>query len=391
MRGTCYPILLMDWVEGVTLDQYVQSDAASADAFRALAARWCTLISELETAGLAHGDLQHGNIIVGHGELRLVDYDGIFVPALQGMPSTELGHPAYQHPKRSLTDFNAKLDRFSSISIYVSLAALAAHPAFKNQCTGENLLFTRQDYSDPAKSEIFRELRKRGLPNAPILEAFQKACTGPPSATPRLLDLVSAPKVSQLPSWMQPVESIPEPTKIVIQPPRHVAGAPAAPAKPTYVPVSGTAPVVVTPTAPPLPRPRVRFSQLIDGAFSFAFFGALIALFIGASLSAILIAAGVGLLLAVYINYQEHRKRVRLSPLASSPSQSPAWPQPSYPPWNPSRTGHGGEVIASSIRTIYHRPSCEWVYKMSRRNQLRFANGGAAQAAGYRPCRVCRP
>jgi hypothetical protein len=64
------------------------------------------LASRLREAGVAHGDLQHGNVLLVPAtdtdrlSLKLVDYDGMFVPALTGAQTGEVGHPAYQHPQR---------------------------------------------------------------------------------------------------------------------------------------------------------------------------------------------------------------------------------------------------------------------------------------------------
>jgi hypothetical protein len=73
----------------------------------------------LRDAEIAHGDLQHGNIIVEHGHLRLVDHDGLFVPEMAGWTSSEVGHQHYQHPARDAAFFNKHLDNFSAIVIYL--------------------------------------------------------------------------------------------------------------------------------------------------------------------------------------------------------------------------------------------------------------------------------
>lgn len=157
-RGT-YPAVLMPWVAGATLSSFV--DDAVEDGrhatLRELADNWRTSFKLLTESGVVHGDLQHGNVLVG-GDLsvRLIDYDGCWVP---GLPTdlAEVGHPNYQHPQR-LEEHRvaSNTDVFSAFVIHVSLLAVAADPGlwerFHNE---ENLIFTQQD---------FTEARRRGGP-----------------------------------------------------------------------------------------------------------------------------------------------------------------------------------------------------------------------------------
>ena len=111
--GERHPVLKMDWVEGQTLDQYVAANLANPGALRALAASWSTLMKDLQGMPIAHNDLQHGNVIVEPtGELRLVDYDGVFLAPFRGEPSPELGHRHYQHPSRTARDYDEHIDNF---------------------------------------------------------------------------------------------------------------------------------------------------------------------------------------------------------------------------------------------------------------------------------------
>lgn len=157
IRGTWFPILKMEWVSGEQLVAFLKNRLGNASALLGLAGRWVAMLTALSKAGIAHGDLQHGNVIVVNGEPRLVDYDGMFVPALAGKQCAEQGHANYQHPQRSLTDFGPRLDNFSGWTIYISLVALAIDPALWNQVKGgdECLLFRRSDFTDPARSQIF--------------------------------------------------------------------------------------------------------------------------------------------------------------------------------------------------------------------------------------------
>ena len=88
VRGTWHPVLKMEWVDGDTLNVWVGKHVKDSKALRRLAERWAELVEALEGAKVGHCDLQHGNILVdGSGGLRLIDYDGMYVPPLRGRGS----------------------------------------------------------------------------------------------------------------------------------------------------------------------------------------------------------------------------------------------------------------------------------------------------------------
>lgn len=158
-----YPLLKMEWAEGSGLIRWIDDHRADPAALASLADRFAALTEDLSAAGVAHGDLQHGNLLVARdGTFRLVDYDGMFVPALSGHRATEMGHRNYQSPQRSEADFDPVLDRFSAWVIYFSLAALSADPSLWDQLHevgGEFLLLTEQDFRTPAASLRFATLQ----------------------------------------------------------------------------------------------------------------------------------------------------------------------------------------------------------------------------------------
>lgn len=167
IRGDWYPILKMDWVQGQTLDSFIQSNLHEKDRLTRVLQQFEVMCSDLGKAGIAHGDLQHGNIMVtDEGELRLVDYDGMFVPGMKGWKSNELGHRNYQHPKRQAQHFGPYLDTFAKWSIFVSLRALIEQPSFYRKCKagGDCLLFRREDYINPEQSNSLKHLLHEGSP-----------------------------------------------------------------------------------------------------------------------------------------------------------------------------------------------------------------------------------
>lgn len=180
INGSWYPILKMDWVDGITVDQFVRQEANNPAKLLWLAEELKQLVEDMQARKIAHGDLQHANLIVNADKLLLVDYDCVFVPQLSGMLSPELGHRNYQHPNRSGQDFGSELDNFSIWVIYVSLRILAADPGLV-RCAEEDLeslLFTRDDFLNPNASKLFHLLEqhrsKEVVRNARLLRAVLK-------------------------------------------------------------------------------------------------------------------------------------------------------------------------------------------------------------------------
>lgn len=160
VKGQWYPVLKMEWVEGESLDIYVEQHVRNRLRIINLHKQFRELVLKLRRAGIAHGDLQHGNIIVTASGLKLIDYDGMFVPALTGRNSPELGHRNYQHPLRSNELFSADLDNVSCWVIDSALKLLVLDPElwFENNGGDDSLLFRYSDLSDPDSSPLFKVL-----------------------------------------------------------------------------------------------------------------------------------------------------------------------------------------------------------------------------------------
>lgn len=165
--GKWYPLILMDWVEGQTLFKWVRQRALAGDGtgLAEAARHWVTLVKELGDAHIAHGDLQHANVMVtATGELKLVDYDCMCVPSLVGRRNLEVGVEPYQHPERDAnTHLSLDLDHFSALVIYVALRSLAVSPPLwaKHVEASEydKLLFRKEDFERPQESQLIRDLQ----------------------------------------------------------------------------------------------------------------------------------------------------------------------------------------------------------------------------------------
>ncbi len=161
IKGEWYPILKMDWVEGVEIDRYIGEYINDSQVLLRLDRQLKRLQRDLQQIGIAHGDLQHGNIMIDdEGEIKLVDYDGMYVPALQGNPPAEIGHPNYQSPMRSPKDFSDHLDDFSFAVISLSLRALATEPNLWETFheDNKNLIFRQNDFQEPELSPVFQAI-----------------------------------------------------------------------------------------------------------------------------------------------------------------------------------------------------------------------------------------
>ncbi|MBD5317831.1 MAG: leucine-rich repeat protein [Bacteroides sp.] len=155
-----FPVVVMDWVEGETLSTYIERNIADRYALEMLSYRFNRMASWLLTQPFAHGDIKPDNILVREdGSLVLVDYDGMFVPAMKGEPARETGSPDYRHPERTDRDFNGGIDDFSIAVIALSLRAIALKPELRKLSTADTLLFTERDFRDPASSAILKEVQ----------------------------------------------------------------------------------------------------------------------------------------------------------------------------------------------------------------------------------------
>ena len=163
--GEEYPVLLMDWVDGAPLDQYLKTIINKSYEKDLLAYRFSLLARWLVTQPFAHGDLKPDNICVrDDGSLVLLDYDGMYVPALSGRKPLEQGSPHYRHPLRSTLPFDEHIDDYSLSLILLSLRAIAFERClYYKYSSNEYLLFSEKDQMNPYTSPVFTELERRVL------------------------------------------------------------------------------------------------------------------------------------------------------------------------------------------------------------------------------------
>ena len=156
-----FPVLLMDWIEGKTLDVFIRENINNQYALEMLAYQFNKMAAWLLTQPFAHGDLKPDNILINNdGILVLVDYDGMFVPKMEGQTARENGSPGFRHPCRTEKVFDEHIDDFSIASIMLSLKAIALNPTIWKQFGGnDRLLFCEDDFRDLTKSKCIAALQ----------------------------------------------------------------------------------------------------------------------------------------------------------------------------------------------------------------------------------------
>ncbi len=212
-----YPLLKMEWAQGIPLNEYIYENLQKPEILSELLAEWKSLICWLTDHDIAHGDLQHGNVLVNNGKLKLVDYDGMFVPKLEGRHSIELGHRNYQHPSRNSEDFNLWLDHFPSWVIFTSIFCLSRDGSLWDQLglstDDECLLFKQADFAKPLNSKAFYILENHhNLEVRSAAKRLRSFLHLPIASVPNLLSISSTvPNIELLPV-QQPNE---EPKKVL--------------------------------------------------------------------------------------------------------------------------------------------------------------------------------
>ena len=157
-----FPVLLMDWVEGETMETYISSNYCNQYAMSMLCYRFGKMAAWLRTQSFAHGDIKPDNIIVRpDGSLTLVDYDGMYVPSMKGSQSPTIGTRDFSHPLRTVDDFDETIDDFSLASIALSLKAISMNSTLLDiYGASDRLLFSENDYRNPSNSKVIFALQE---------------------------------------------------------------------------------------------------------------------------------------------------------------------------------------------------------------------------------------
>ena len=156
-----FPVLLMDWIDGETMENYIAENYQDNYVMAMLCYRFCKMAAWLRSQPFAHGDIKPDNIMVRpDGNLSLVDYDGMFVPAMKGQKSPTIGTKDFSHPLRTVDDFNETIDDFALASIALSLKAISMNSTLLDiYGASDRLLFSESDYRTPSSSKAISALQ----------------------------------------------------------------------------------------------------------------------------------------------------------------------------------------------------------------------------------------
>ena len=157
-----FPVLLMDWIDGETMESYIAANYQNQSAMLMLSYRFGKMAAWLRTQSFSHGDIKPDNIIVRpDGSLTLVDYDGMFVPSMKGSQSPTIGTRDFSHPLRTVDDFDETIDDFSLASIALSLKAISMKSTLLDTYSAsDRLLFSENDYRNPSNSKVISALQE---------------------------------------------------------------------------------------------------------------------------------------------------------------------------------------------------------------------------------------
>ena len=156
-----FPVLLMDWIDGETMENYIAENYQDNYAMAMLCYRFCKMAAWLRSQPFAHSDIKPDNIMVRpDGNLTLVDYDGMFVPAMKGQKSPTIGTKDFSHPLRTVDDFDETIDDFALTSIALSLKAISMNSTLLDTYgASDRLLFSESDYRTPSSSKAISALQ----------------------------------------------------------------------------------------------------------------------------------------------------------------------------------------------------------------------------------------
>lgn len=165
VNGILLDTIRMEWLEGKLLKEYLEENLGSKKKLTKLANDFLEMCKTVRKNKISHGDLQEGNILIDRkGNIKLVDYDSICIPEIEGQKELVTGLKGYQHPSRfKAGKASLKADYFSELVIYLSILALSENSILWNKYLIKDtqyLLFTETDFEDFTNSEIYNDLQK---------------------------------------------------------------------------------------------------------------------------------------------------------------------------------------------------------------------------------------
>lgn len=179
VNGSFLDTMRIRWIEGTPLVPYICMNLRNSEALFLLAEKFLEMTNDLHNSSVSHGDLHHENIFVcDNGDIKLIDYDSICVPNLEGKLDMCRGRPGYQHPARLITGYlsSLKIDYFSELVIYISILAIAENPILWDKYSvseaDSRLLFRPEDLLNFGGSDIRQDLNMLSGKIKKLIEIF---------------------------------------------------------------------------------------------------------------------------------------------------------------------------------------------------------------------------
>lgn len=163
INGELVDTIRMEWLDGMLFKEYIEKNLANSSLLVLLSDNFLKMCQDLRDNQISHGDLQEGNILVTeNGDIKLVDYDSICIPEIEGQKELVTGLKGYQHPSRFKGGkASLKADYFSELIIYLSILAIAEKQELWEKYQVKDtqyLLFSETDFEDLENSKIYKDL-----------------------------------------------------------------------------------------------------------------------------------------------------------------------------------------------------------------------------------------
>jgi hypothetical protein len=210
-----WPVVLMAWVEGRSLDQWVAESLGQPAQLAKLQQRLGRLAYYMEAAGFVHGDLQQRNLMIAAGKPILVDYDNIQVPGSPVLVATTHGLPSFRHPLAGEDTPPAMHDRFAFLVLHVGLEALVCAPQLHQRWGAvEGLLFQGVDFRAPGASPLFQALLAQPA-LCGLATTLAEVCRSPADQVPDLKTFLATVKALPL-ARAKPVQGAWDPRRLAL-------------------------------------------------------------------------------------------------------------------------------------------------------------------------------
>lgn len=179
VKGETCPTTRMRWIEGSKLNEFIFAHRNESDVLKKLSVDFMNMCKDLHEARIAHGDLQHGNILIDKdGKIFLIDYDSMYVPSFIDKVDVIKGLKDYQHPARKKNKYaNKKIDYFSELVIYISIVAVAENGSLAEKydiMNTDRLLFAHDDFEHLESSKVYSDLMSLSLSVRNLLEVMKE-------------------------------------------------------------------------------------------------------------------------------------------------------------------------------------------------------------------------